>query len=102
MNDEDFMNELQELTKNMTQEFSMSKVASVKEGSNSKPEIDKMKDFDMNFGGSEADYLKEIEKMFQGQMNFDIDDSDPQAKEMMKLLSLIKNNFRRKYERFGN
>ena len=88
MNDEDFMNELQELTNTMSQEFSASKVQSVK-SSNSNHESDKLKDFDMNFMGSEGDYLKEIEKMFAGQMKFDVDESDPQAKEMMKLLSKI-------------
>ena len=99
MNDEDFMNELQELTKNMSKEFSQvqsQSTASVKAPSTS----NNMNDFGMNFGASEGDYMKEIEKMLGGfsglgglgnvsGMDLNLDESDPQTKEMMKLLSKL-------------
>ena len=105
MNDEDFMNELQELTKNMSKEFSQVQSqshASVKAPSTSN-NINlgqgNINDFGMNFGGSEENYMKEIEKMLGGfsglgglenGMDLNLDESDPQTKEMMKLLSKLK------------
>ena len=96
MNDEDFMNELQELTKNMTKEFASEKEKSSSgsipignTGSNKNPLGN---DFSMKFEGNEADLMKELEKMLGGigglsGMDMNFDDSDPQTKEMMKLLS---------------
>lgn len=84
MEDEDFLNELEQLTKTMSQEYSKSNV-SVKESSKTPNNLEK--DFQLNFAGTEGDYLKAIEKMLGSDMNFKVDESDPQAKEMMKLLS---------------
>ncbi len=90
MEDQDFINELEELTKTMSQEFSGSKSnLSVKEPSKDQRNAHQAeKDLQMNFAGTEGDYLKAIEKMLGSDMNFKIDESDPQAKEMMKLLSI--------------
>lgn len=98
-NDEDFMNELQELTKSMSKEFTQDKsTASVKPNSYSDLNSaypmpgSNLLNMDMNFEGTEKDYLKEIEKLIGnfGNMNsgldLNLDDSDPQTKEMMKLL----------------
>jgi hypothetical protein len=44
----------------------------------------------MNFEGNEGDYMKELEKLLSmgmgGMGNMQFNDSDPQSKEMMKLL----------------
>lgn len=93
MNDEDFMNELEELTKNMTKEFNQEKPnQSAKENTNSNPNEKKFDlNSDFNFQGNEMDYMKEIEKMLSMNMGGldlgNIDDSDPKTKEMMNLLS---------------
>ncbi len=84
MEDQDFINELEQLTKTMSQEFSNVK-SNVSERET--PSKQQEKDFQMNFAGTEGDYLKAIEKMLGSDMNFKIDESDPQAQEMMKLLS---------------
>ena len=101
MNDEDFMNELQELTKNMTKEFASEKEKSMSgsnpvggnstTGTNNRAQPFE-NDFGMKFEGNEADLMKELEKMLGGMgglsgMDMNFDDSDPQTKEMMKLLS---------------
>src|SRR5690348_14442603 len=93
MNDEDFMNELEELTKNMTKEFSQDKSnQSVKENTIGCSTNEKKPDFnfDFNFQGNEMDYMKEIEKLLSmgmGGMNFQVVDSDPKTNEMLNLLS---------------
>jgi hypothetical protein len=93
------MNELQELTKNMTKEFAAEKEKSSSGsnllGGNSTTGSNKNlpgNDFGMKFEGNEADLMKELEKMLGGMgglsgMDMNFDDSDPQTKEMMKLLS---------------
>ena len=89
MEDQDFINELEELTKTMSQEFSASKSnLSVKEPSKDSPQANQAEnDFQMNFSGAEGHYFKAIEQILSSNMDFKIDESDPQAKEMMKLLS---------------
>lgn len=107
MSDDDFLNELEELTKNMTKEFAAEKDKSTSgqnntgqtriNGANSNSS-NFPNDFGMKFDGSEADIMKELEKMLGGLgglgglsgltgMDMNLDDSDPQTKEMMKLLS---------------
>jgi hypothetical protein len=88
MEDQDFLNELEQLTKTMSQEFSNPKSSmSVKETSKDSKLKDPDKDFHLAFEGTEGDYFKAIEKMLGSDMNFKLDESDPQAKEMMRLLS---------------
>src|SRR5690348_10174590 len=96
MNDEDFMKELQELTKNMSKEFSTNEKSTQSVKDTPTPTFNnntfnQFNNFDMNLEGSEGDYFKEIQKLLSGagNMNFDIDDSDPGVKDMMKLLSKI-------------
>lgn len=103
MNDDDFMNELQELTKNMTKEFSTNEKSTQSVKDSSTPSFNNGNvntnkndnfNFDLNFEGNEGDYMKEIEKLLSMGMGMDmgnmqIDDSDPQTKEMMKLLSKL-------------
>jgi hypothetical protein len=87
MNDEDFMNELEELTKNMTKEFSTNNKSST-----GNLEINQKKEeneLGFNLNGNEMDYMKEIEKLLSMSGNLKLDDeADPQTKEMMNLLSI--------------
>jgi hypothetical protein len=99
-NDEDFMNELQELTQSMSKEFTQDK-STASNKPNSYSDLNSahamsgsnLFNMDMNFEGTEKDYLKEIEKLIgsfgniNSGLDLNLDDSDPQTKEMMKLFS---------------
>ncbi len=99
MNDEDFMNELEELTKTMTKEFSQEKssqsnkdnIQNNRGNSSNSGNLPKDFNFGMDFEGNDMNYMKEIEKLLQMGMGIDfkVEDNDPQTKEMMNLLSKI-------------
>ena len=106
MEDENFLKELEEMTKTMEKEFSNENVSSGNKiiSNKSSGNLNSVNssnfpghniDFNMNFDGNGENYMKELQKLLQmntnGGMNFndldDIDENDPQAKEMFKQLS---------------
>jgi len=84
------MNELLQMTKNMEKEMSQTPENTNNSNIN-KDNIAKVSnspmDFNMPFDGNEDNYMKELEKLLKNNQNFDLDDSDPQTKEMLKLLN---------------
>lgn len=93
MNNDELMKELEELTRSMEHDF-------LKENQNTttnkQPESNNTNQFNnnpfANFSmpyvgeGNEDAYMKELQKLLN--VDLDVDENDPECKEMMKLLSI--------------
>jgi hypothetical protein len=99
MDNDQLMKELEELTKDLekemnapehaTQQIDNKPPVSNNLQNNNQNNIPKPFDFNIHMNGNEEQYLNELEKMLNMNLNAE-DSSDPQAKQAMKALSISK------------